>query len=200
MAVTNQKEKKKMNPFLWFLFAIVIPVIMAITLILIILTVAGVDVLGWAKETGNSIPVVSNVIETDKEKDEQRSEEKLKDTIASKDEEIAALNQQISNLESTIDGMEQEIARLENNEAAADDTASENGKEGTSRTDSIQTISSSFTEMDNEQAAQILQNMEQDLTISILENLPNDVRGEIFEAMEPELAAELTQQFVNRTD
>lgn len=197
MAKDNKKQQNKTNPILWFFFAIVIPFIVAITLTVIIFTVAGVDVVGWAKSTGNSIPVVSSMITTDKEKNEQREEQKRENIIASKDEKISQLNQKVSNLESTVGQLEQEIVKLENsnsNEKKSEPETSEAASE--SGNDSIKAISSSFNEMDSEQAALIIENMEQDLAVGILKQIPNDVRGGIFEKMEPDLAAELTQLFV----
>ncbi|MGP4106985.1 MotE family protein [Virgibacillus sp. L01] len=196
MAKDNKKQQNKTNPILWFFFAIVIPFIVAITLTVIIFTVAGVDVVGWAKSTGNSIPVISSVITTDKEKNEQREEKKTKDIIASKDEKIAQLNQKVSNLESTVGQLEQEIVKLENRNANEEKIKSETADEAESGNESIKAISSSFNEMDSAQAALIIENMEQDLAVGILKQIPNDVRGGIFEEMEPDLAAELTQLFV----
>ncbi len=197
MAKDNKKQQNKTNPILWFFFAIVIPFIVAITLTVIIFTVAGVDVAGWAKSTGNSIPVVSSMITTDKEKAEQRDEKKTKDIIASKDEKIAQLNQKVSNLESTIGQLEQEIVKLENRNSNEEKSESEAAdEEAESGNESIKAISSSFNEMDSQQAALIIENMEQDLAVGILKQIPNDVRGGIFEEMEPDLAAELTQLFV----
>ncbi|WP_167751290.1 MotE family protein [Lentibacillus salicampi] len=193
-------KKKKMNPILWFLFTIVVPFIAVMILALIILTVTGVDVAGWAKRTGSSIPVVSDVISADKEEGEQQKKATLQETIADKDSEINQLNQQVSSLESTIDEMEQEILKLEQNETTGDEMSSEHEGKETSQTDSIKTMASSFSDMDNEKAAQIFQSMEEDLVIAILEHLPDDARGEIFEAMEPDAAAEYTQQFVNQTE
>ncbi|MFB4167495.1 MotE family protein [Virgibacillus sp. JSM 102003] len=197
MAKDNIKQQNKTNPFLWFFFAIVIPLIVAVTLAVIIFTVAGVDVVGWAKTTGNSIPVVSTMITTDKEKNEQREDQKTKDIIASKDEKIEQLNQKVSNLESTIGQLEQEIVKLENSNSNEKSSESETSDdEAESGNKSIKAISSSFNEMDSEQAALIIENMEQDLAVGILKQIPNDVRGGIFENMDPDLAAELTQLFV----
>lgn len=193
MAKDIKKQKDKMNPVLWFFFAIVIPVVVAVTLTIIIFTVAGVDVMGWAKKTGNSIPVLSSVITTDEETNEQRAKEKFKNTIANKDEKISKLNQKVSNLESSIDELKQEIVKLENFKSNEGESDSSNAGEEDTENNSIKRVSSSFKEMDSEQAALIFENMEQALAVAILKKLPNDVRGNIFEEMEPALAAELTQ-------
>src|SRR5699024_8859130 len=161
------------------LFAIIIPLIVAVTLTVIIFSVAGVDVVRWAKETGNEIPVLSDMITTDKEKSEQRSEEKFNNTIAEKDEEISQLNRKVANMESTIDELEQQVVKLEKNSSNTSESTASGGNEEVPENKSIQSISSSFKDMDNEQAALIIQNMEKELSVSILKNLPNDSRGSI---------------------
>lgn len=201
MAKNFKKQKEKTNPVLWFLFAIVIPLIVAVTLAVIIFTVAGVDVMAWAKKTGNNIPVLTEVITTEKEQGEQRLEEKLNDTIAAKDEEISQLNRKVTNLESTIDEQEQEIVKFEKNTSnASESAASSEERTETVENKSVKSIASSFQDMDNEQAAKIIQNLKQGLSVTILKKLPNDTRGSILEAMEPDKAAELTQLFVNSTE
>ncbi|TRM12402.1 hypothetical protein FH966_12260 [Lentibacillus cibarius] len=193
MASKNIDQKKKSNPLLWFLFAIVLPFITVAIIAVIAFTIAGVDVAGWAKQTGSNIPGVSKMIDMDQEQREQHGNEELQEEVANKEDEVKALNRQIADLKSTIDEMEQKMEKLKNKNK----TLSEKEK-SPSRTDYIQAISSSFTDMDNERAAQILQNMEQPLAITILENLSSDVRGEILEAMAPDTAADITQQFMNR--
>ncbi|HLQ98145.1 MAG TPA: hypothetical protein VK135_05590, partial [Candidatus Dormibacteraeota bacterium] len=68
MAKDLSNKQKKTNPILWFLFAIVIPVIIALILTFIILMATGTDISGWAKNTGSKIPVISSFITTEEEK------------------------------------------------------------------------------------------------------------------------------------
>ncbi|MFC4557118.1 MotE family protein [Virgibacillus kekensis] len=194
MAKDKTKQKEKLNPLLWFFFAIVIPLAVAVTLTVIIFSAAGVDAIGWMKNTANNVPVLAKVVKTDQEKDQQRTEEKLKDAIASKDEKISSLTQEVSNLESTIDDLEQEIIKLENSNKKKNETEIQNDEQNERKP--VETISSSFKDMDSEQAAQILENMKAELAVSILKNLKDDVRGSIFEAMDAQKAADLTQLYI----
>lgn len=189
-------NNKKMNPILWFLFAIVIPAIVAIVLIVVILSIAGVNVKDWAKQTGANIPIVSSFIETEEAQNIEELEERLDHITKKKDTEIEDLNQTIENLESIIERLEQDKIKLENKyegetnlEESADPDESKDEK-------SLKTVSSSFRKMNNKQAALIFEKLEKDVAISILEELSNDVRGNILEAMEPELAAELTERLI----
>src|SRR5699024_11702267 len=66
-----------MNPFLWFLIAIIIPILFALILAYIIFSMAGVNVSSWVKDKASTIPVVSSMIITDEEKSlEHRSEDR----------------------------------------------------------------------------------------------------------------------------
>ena len=67
MAKENQTNKKKTNPVLWVLFAIIIPLIIVIILIGVVLGVAGFNVIDWAKEKGSDIPVVSSFVSTEED-------------------------------------------------------------------------------------------------------------------------------------
>src|SRR5690625_3371792 len=107
-------QQKKMHPILWFLFAIIIPVLIAISLTIVVLSAAGFNVVGWMKETGSNIPILSSVIKKDEEIKHEQIEKKLQDTITSQSEEIEQLTQHIENLEANIDQLEKEIIKLEN--------------------------------------------------------------------------------------
>ncbi|MGP4065423.1 MotE family protein [Oceanobacillus sp. M65] len=189
-------EKKKMNPFLWFLFAIVIPLLIAVVIAVIAFSMAGVNVMDWVKEKGSNIPVVSSLIESPEGESVEQTSDQTSEQLAAKNEQIEQLNQQVQDMETTIDRLEEEAVILENrnkqNEATAEveaDSESENS--------SITTIASSFKDMDSEQAALIMQDLDNQTAVSILEEVSNKVRGAILAEMEPAKAADLTKIFID---
>lgn len=189
----SKKRNEKTNPILWFLFAIVIPLIVAIVLVVIVLSVAGINVTDWAKNAGSNIPVISNFVKTDEQNELEEELEKKDQTIETQTNEIEQLQDEIAFLQAENDELNQEIVKLENQL---------NGKEGIDEEEgeqvsTIKQTSSSFRKMDKEKAALIFQNMERSSAVSILKELSNDVRGEILQEMEPELAAELTELLMN---
>src|SRR5690625_3007689 len=109
MAKDILNKQKRTNPILWFLFAIVIPIIIALVLTFIILTATGVDVTGWAKNTGSKIPVLSSFITTEEEKDFQNKMNKAEQKIADQQAKIESLTNEISKLEFTIEQLEHDI-------------------------------------------------------------------------------------------
>ncbi|WP_156289065.1 MotE family protein [Oceanobacillus salinisoli] len=199
MAEKKKNENKKMNPFLWFLFAVVIPVIIVITLVIIILNIAGIDVINWAKEKGDNIPVVSNLVTTEEEAEIKSRENHFEQTIEDKDEEIEQLNQNISDLEMVISDLEQEMVRLER--AQSEQDALEEANIEGQMNEAVKTVAKSYEEMDRVQAAVILENMEDRTSIvTILKEVPNDIRGEILQEMDPEIAADITQRLMSSSN
>lgn len=194
---TKDELKTKSNPIIWFLFAIVVPVIVAITLVIIISKVAGFDVIDWAKNTGNNIPLISSVVTTDEEKTEQRTEKVFKDKIAKKDEKIEELESEILNLEETVDQLKQEIVKLENTEEPITDEGTEDETVSSEKSNQLISMTASFEQMDPEQSALILQDLEEGMAVALLKGLPEDVRAGILEEMEPETAAQYTKAYLN---
>lgn len=186
------EEKEKMNPFVWFLFAIVIPVIIAITLTIIVFAVVGVDVVDWAKKTGNNIPVLSSIITTDDEARELEKEKNVQERIDAKDAEIKKLSQEKLNLEGTIERLKQQITKLERDLNVARQSPDEQETEKT-----VKEISSSFTKMKNEQAALILEQLDTEAAFLILSEMSNQDRGLVMESMNPEKAANITKRFID---
>ncbi|MGJ9458860.1 MotE family protein [Oceanobacillus sp. CF4.6] len=190
-------KKKKMNPFLWFIFAIVFPLIITITLVIVVMGVAGINVIDWAKEKGNTIPVISDVVTTEEEKVIQLQEKEAQAVNDDKDNEILELNQNITDLEATINLLEQEILKLENNQSVAVvEEEEESIEEGTGE-QGVDTVISSYEEMKSKQAASILQNMETEPALLILQEVSDEARGDILETMDPETAAEFTQLLIS---
>lgn len=191
------KEKEKMNPFLWFLFAIVIPVIIAITLTVIVFAVAGVDVVNWAKNTGEKIPVLSSIITTEEEARELEKKESNQAKLDKKEAEIEKLSEEKQTLENTVEQLEQQIVKLERDlEVAKQQPDAEVEVEDTNKT--VKQLSSSFTEMKGEQAALIIEQLDTSTAFLILNEMSNKDRGAIMEKMTPEAAAEIAKRFINQ--
>ncbi|GAB4072514.1 hypothetical protein GCM10028778_03430 [Barrientosiimonas marina] len=196
MVQKSEYDKKKMNPLLWFLVVIVIPGLIVLFLVAMIMTMAGVDVTGWAKEKASHIPVVSDVLSDDQEQHDKQAGAKLREKVDKQDDKIDSLNGEISILESNITELKQRNAKLKDNKISKEDDAGDESSKQDGP-DAVGDIASSFSDMDNEQAARVLQAMEQDLAVSILQELSNDARGDIFDAMDADYAATLTKRFVN---
>lgn len=186
---------RKLNPILWFLFAIVIPIIITTVIAAVIMTLAGVKVGDWAKNTAQKIPIVSTFIPAEEEKNYQKEIEKSKKLIANRDEEIESLQNKIEDLEQLNEQLEQDVLKVENKRRSEENIANEE-KEENEPDDQLKQLAASFKKMNQKQAALIFQDLNNDIAISVLAQVPNEVRGGILEAMDPKRAAELAELFL----
>lgn len=191
MTKTDQVKKKKMNPILFTLFAIIMPLIIVIVIVSVILGVAGFNVIDWAKEKGSDIPVVSNFLTTEEELDTQKEIERLTSILHERDVEIEQFNTQIEDLETNLAESEREKMIQEQSAVQQDDV--EVTAEDADSADQIKQVAKTYEEMKSKNAAAILELMNRDEAISILEEIPNDVRGEILQNMDVEIAADITR-------
>lgn len=182
-----------MNPILWFLFAIVIPVGIAIILTIVILSVVGVNV-------ASKIPVVSSFVQTDEEVSDEKDWERLEETIANQKKEITELKDDVNNLEQEIEQMELDDIKYKNEEASEANAEKEMVGGESQEKNTVKKISASFKKMKKKQAALIFQDLEKDIALSLMEELPNDVRGGILEAMDPKQAAELAELYIRSNE
>lgn len=192
----NQNEKKKINPILWFLFAIVIPLIIVLVIVAVILNFTGFNVLEWSKEKGSEIPVVSNFIPDEEELTLEMEIENLKEELELKNDELEQMETQIEDLEMEILQLEQEIDSQEEIIAQYESEEVEKEESIESGNKAIKDLATTFSEMKPARAADILSEMNEREIVLILNDLPNDVRGEILQAMETELAAKIASQLL----
>ncbi|WP_170138842.1 MotE family protein [Oceanobacillus chungangensis] len=185
----SNQVKKERKPIIWFLFAIIIPIIVAATLIIVILEVAGVGVMDWTKE---KVGINSEVSEPDTSEREGQTDN-VQSTIEAKDTEIEVLNQDIRILESTIDELEQEIVKNENSQEGTSTATSEEEDGSQQENDSVALVANAYKEMDSKQSAAILESLDRETAVAILLAVSNKVRGSILQEMDPKIAAELTE-------
>ncbi|WP_190279413.1 MotE family protein [Ornithinibacillus gellani] len=191
----NSKHKKRSNPILWVVFAIVIPIMIVIALIIAALSFAGFEVMDWLKDKGRNIPVVSKMIP-----DEEAGPslelviEDLETDIAVKNADLKLIEKENEDLHGTITQLEEKVKHLEAKVAASDlpeGTATE-------EKDMLKELAASFRTMEGKQAAQILEKMSHQEAATILAQVSSKVRGSILGAMDPEIAAKLTKNMLQQ--
>lgn len=204
-------EEKKKNPILWLMFAVIVPVILALVIITVGLSFAGINVGGWVKDKASNIPIVSSVIKTDGEK-------QLELELANKNEEIDELydriedyRREIDSMESIIDDLEIDIEKARNSEKVDKELSSnnkssdklddkkekdvENSKDDKEELtdEEIKKAAASYRKMDPEKAAPIIAEMKNKDAVAILTSLPPEARGNILAEMKTKKAATLTK-------
>ncbi|APC48630.1 hypothetical protein GLV94_09910 [Virgibacillus halodenitrificans] len=191
MSKQNKTDKKKLNPIIWFIFAVIVPLVVIITITVVILSMAGVNVIDWTKDKLAHIPGASTLVSSNEDEKKQVDTDKSQSQVTQREKEIKELNQQVDDLKTINNRLEQKIVKLEKN--TSNPSMEEDSKESTM----VETMSQSFKGMDRQQAALILTDLEIDTAVSLLKELSNKVRGEILGEMEPAKAAELTQKLIN---
>lgn len=190
-------ERKKINPVLWLLFAVIIPLLIIIVIIVVILNFAGFSVVDWTKEKGSELPVISNFITSPDEDALEKEASRLTEELETKSDELEQMESYIAYLEATLDQMEQEASR-EEAISSSDGLDEQDDEDTTEEIDkSLRDMAKTFEEMKASGAAAILANMDEDRIVLILSELPNDARGDILQAMEAELAAKLAAKMLN---
>ena len=198
MASNVHNEKKKINPILWLLFAVILPLLIVIVIIIVILNFAGFSVIDWTKEKGSELPVISNFITSPEEDALDEEVSRLTEELETKTIEVEQLEGQIADLEMTIDQMEQDTVQEEAISAPRETEGEETEDEAIEEIDqSLRDVAKTFEEMKAASAADILGNMEEEQIVLILKELPNDARGDILQAMEAEFAATLAAEMLD---
>lgn len=201
-------EEKKKNPILWLIFAVIIPVILALVIITVGLSFAGINVGGWVKDKASNIPIVSSVMKTDGEK-------QLELELANRNEEIDELydriedyRREIDSMESIIDDLEIDLEKARNSEksdkelSSTDKSEDKKDKDASDSKDDekdlmveeeIKKAAASYRKMEAEKAAPIIAEMKNKDAVAILTSLPPEARGNILAEMKTKKAATLTK-------
>ena len=183
----NPKEtiqEKKPGFFQWFI-VITIPIIFALIITGIILSIIGVDVIGTTKETLNKVPVVNEWVTTDEEKTFEHQLENKENTISRLEDELQIERSQSATKDKTIENLQAEIDAL---------VAQLDGIEAEQQIESEDQIARkkvirSFSEMKPKEAAPIMEKMDKELVNEILKELDERSVARILAEMEPDQAA-----------
>jgi|SRR5699024_9107011 len=191
MTENKTNESKKMNPLLTIVFAVILPILVATILAVIVLSFIGVDVVGWTESKLAKAPVVSSFVKTENEKSLIEKLDKANHTIDTQDELIDELENKIEQLEAQLANLEIDLVKVEN-QTNPDDLGTSQLEEDAD----IKKLASSFRKMDKEQAAKIVNNLNESNAVLLLMNISGEVRGEILEAMDPQVAANLMERMM----
>ncbi|KHE73295.1 magnesium transporter MgtE N-terminal domain-containing protein [Halobacillus sp. BBL2006] len=183
MAKKAKVKQEKGSKLQWFFFGIVIPTVFAATLALIVFTLLGINVFEQAEKYANQVPGLSKIVSTSVEKEEVVKEEQLQATIANGEAQIEQLQSEVESKQAVIQDMEQQIVQLEADLKASNESKTEN------KQDASENLAISFEEMDPEEAAPIVEEMDKALAVKMLAQVPDEERGEILGKMDPEIAA-----------
>lgn len=177
--------------FIWLLFAIVIPVVATLGIVLMIASVADADIKGMIKNKSNTIPGVSLLFDTNEEVSSEEQLESANQTIAHQKETITALQDETVMLEGKLEALEMELKKLEKKQNIPQTDSKEIEPDA-----NVKQLATSFRKMEASKAAEIMQNLDQITAANLLILLQSEIRGDILAEMEPKRAAELMERML----
>lgn len=194
MAARQGNQNKKVR-FTQWLFLIIIPLILAISIAFIILSILDLNPGAKIKEVANQIPVINQMVTTEEEAESERREDQLHSQITTLKTDKAELEANLSAQELELDQLNQEIVRLNHllEQTLADNDLQVEQESGSG----LKIVIDTYQEMSAKSAAQILANMNNADAIRILRDLDEDLRAAILSALDPESAANFTEQLLN---
>lgn len=191
-----EKEEKKVSRFQWFVFTGIIPTLFAILIVLIVLSFAGINVFDKAKEYGQKIPFLSNLIEENTPK----TIEELETTMIKLEGQIKDKEAQIVDLETELDGKDKEVERgkleMEQLQMQIDELMAIQEENKKAFKDIVET----YETMSAKKAAPIITNMSEQEALKILSNLNSEQLASIMENLEPANAAKYTELLTNENE
>lgn len=191
----EEQEEKKYSKIQWFFVVIVIPALFALTVAVLVLTVAGINVFEKANEFRDKIPFVS----TKEEVNDQQALKEAESTLTKLKAEIKDREAAIANLETDIEGKDLEIETLllekEQLQSQIDDLllAQETGQH------TFKDIVNTFESLSAKKAAPIIAEMNDDEALKILSSLKPDILAAILEKMNAADAAKYTALLTNNS-
>jgi flagellar motility protein MotE (MotC chaperone) len=199
-----ENNKQEYGKFQWFFFVILIPTIFTATLVLVILSVAGFDVLGKTKTLLAEVPVIEKLFKdeklettTDAEADVKEAtqlkdeKEKLEKTIEEQSSIIGALEKDVTIKEKEIQNLNQEINSLESQIEGINNTKSENKSKD---------IADLYDNMSSKKAAELIPNLNEADAMLILTSLDDKQVADILTKMTVDDAVKYTNLLASTTE
>ncbi|MCM3652641.1 MotE family protein [Metabacillus litoralis] len=199
-----ESEKQDYGKFQWFFFVILIPIIFTVTLVVIILSVAGFDVFGKSKAVLAEIPVIEKLFKDEKQDTindreivaqetatQKEAKKQLEQTIEEQATMIGALEKDVSMKEKEILTLNQEIKSLETQiEEIKEADLEKNSKD----------IAKLYDNMSSKKAAEIIPNLNEEDAILILTSLDDRHLADILSKMAVDDAVKYTNLLSSNTE
>ncbi|GAA0331829.1 hypothetical protein GCM10008967_23060 [Bacillus carboniphilus] len=185
----NEQTQKTFSKGQWFLFVVVIPILFALTVGLVLLSFAGVNVFEKAHAIGQQIPGISGMLSEEKASSEIKMEDvvALQGQIKERETQIQRMEAQMQNKDQSISELQSEI---EQQQLLIDELR--NVQEKSKR--EFKEVVSTFETMSAKSAAPILIEMDEYVALQVLSTINKDSLASILEKMPPEDAARFAQK------
>ncbi|MFC4320180.1 MotE family protein [Litchfieldia salsa] len=176
-----------------FFFLILIPILFTVILSLVLMQVAGINVLSHATEIGQRIPGISSLITDESEKEQQIIEERLNKNIDNLNSKLEEKEEAILELEGIIATKDSELTTLNQELKKLKFDLAETKQEQLSQSKTDEEMTKLYEMMTAKKAALIIPNLDDIEAKKILSSIKTDKLAAILEKMTPEDAARITK-------
>ncbi|OLN22787.1 hypothetical protein BTO30_07625 [Domibacillus antri] len=197
-APVEVEEKKGHSTFQWIVFVVFIPLLFALTIALIVMTIAGVNVFEKTKEVAANIPYVSEWVDTGSGQDGKSDSEKvveLQAEIKNKEAEIDSLQGKLTDSEKKIEQLLTEQDRLNAEYKQLQQQQQQTVKE--KETQQTSNVIKTYETMDEKSIAGIVINLTDAEAVNILKQLSVEKQAAVLEQVDAVKAAEYTKLLSN---
>lgn len=182
-------EEKKSNKFQMFIFVFLIPFLFLVTVALVVLSFAGVNIFEKSKELGAQIPFVSSLIT----EEGTQSEEEWEKSVIALEGEIKDREAKIEKLESEIEGKDDQLERSNLEKEQLQQQIDELLAIQEENKRAFKDIIKTYETMSAKKAAPIITAMSEQEALKILTTIKSDQLAAIMENMAAEDAAKYTE-------
>jgi flagellar motility protein MotE (MotC chaperone) len=190
---SNGLEESKISKFQWFL-VIFIPLIFAVTVALIVFTVAGVNVVEKAKEMSAKIPFIESDQKDEEKGEPAKNDEKVSMKLEKLETVIENKEKEIEKLEGIIDTRDKAIAKAEAEKQQLQTEMNQLKDSQNNSKQAFKDIIRTYETMAPKRAAPIITEMNDEDAVEILSSMKAATLAKILEQMTTADAARLTKK------
>lgn len=194
----EELEESKISKFQWFL-VIVIPLIFAVTVALIVFTVAGVNVLEKAKDMSAKIPFIESDQKDEEKGKPAKNDEKVSMKLEKLENEIENKEKEIEKLENIIDTRDKAITKAEAEKQQLQTEMNQFRDSQNNSKQAFKDIIRTYETMAPKKAAPIIMEMNDEDAVEILSSMKAATLAKVLEQMNTADAARLTKKLTEQS-
>ncbi|MFE5428048.1 MotE family protein [Peribacillus simplex] len=194
----EELEESKISKFQWFL-VIFIPLIFAVTVALIVFTVAGVNVVEKAKEMSAKIPFIESDQKDEEKGKPAKNDEKVSMKLEKLETEIESKEKEIEKLEGIIDTRDKAIAKAEAEKQQLQTEMNQFRDSQNNSKQAFKDIIRTYETMSPKKAAPIIMEMNDEDAVEILSSMKAATLAKVLEQMNTADAARLTKKLTEQS-
>ncbi|MFE0506476.1 MotE family protein [Peribacillus butanolivorans] len=189
----DELTENKISKFQWFL-VIFIPLIFAVTVAMVVFSVAGVNVVEKAKEMSAKIPFAELIQKDEVKENSAKDTEKVSRKLAKLETEIENKEKEIEKLEGIIDTRDKAVekAKAEKQQLQSEVKQLRESQDGSKKT--FKDIIRTYETMAPKKSAPIITEMSDEDAVKILASMKADILAKVLEQMTTADAARLTKR------